>query len=531
MQFFQGLKESGKQIQFGRISRAMPLASRRSVNELVAFGPSRSHDGPTSLLPLVPPSLESTHFMPILIFSELNDDRRSTAAWLCALAILLPVSFAWTAEPRVSSDAYHLELVATQPDIVTPIGMAFDARGRMLVVESHTHQRPKEYDGPAGDRIRMVADSNGDGRLEKWTTFAQGFTNAMNVLARPDGAVYVVTRQDVQLLRDTDGDGTSDESQTILRLDTADTYPHNGLEGIAIAPDGSLLVSMGENHGASFRLSGSDGITLEGQGEGGNLFQCSQEGFGLKRFANGFWNPFSICVTPGGRVFAADNDPDAAPPCRLLDVVWGGDYGFRFRYGRTGLHPLQAWNGELPGTLPMICGIGEAPTAIVLHKGRLWVTSWGDHRIEAYTLVSRGASFSAEREVVVQGEADFRPTGMAVAPDRSLYIGDWIRRDYGVHGQGRIWRLSQPADESPPPSTVDINKISPLQIGAADCDAALSSSDPFMHAAAVATLSNSDDLKSRIRTTPDDPRIRLGHLEAMRLKRAKKQCKDSGSRN
>ena len=137
------------------------------------------------------------------------------------------------------------------------------------------------------------------------------------------------------------------------------------------------------------------------------------------------------------------------PARRAGCCTWyrGGDYGYLYQYGRAGTHPLQAWNGELPGTLPMVCGTGEAPTAIVDHAGSLWVTSWGDYRVERYHLVPRGASYSATREVVVQGEADFRPAGMAVAPDGSLYFGDWVLRDYPVHGRGRIWRLTLPADE------------------------------------------------------------------------------------
>ena len=236
--------------------------------------------------------------------------------------------------------------------------------------------------------------------------------------------------------------GQADEAKTILKLETTDTYPHDGLEGIALAPDGSLYVSMGENHGTAFRLVGSDGSAISGQGEGGNLFRCNQDGSKVQRWASGFWNPFSLCITPAGRIFTADNDPDACPPCRLVEIVPGGDYGFRFCYGRSGLHPSQAWNGELPGTLPYICGVGEAPTALILHQGRLWATSWGDHQINAYTLAQKGASFTAKCETVVQGEDDFRPTGMAVAPDGSIYFGDWIRRDYAVHGHGKIWHLT-----------------------------------------------------------------------------------------
>src|SRR5438105_4655576 len=89
---------------------------------------------------------------------------------LCGITGLLLVSRnGEAAEPRVVDARYKLEQIAREPQIVTPIGMAFDRKGRLLVVESHTHQRPKDYVGPVGDRIRMIADSDGDGRLDKWT--------------------------------------------------------------------------------------------------------------------------------------------------------------------------------------------------------------------------------------------------------------------------------------------------------------------------------------------------------------------------
>ncbi|HMO87335.1 MAG TPA: cytochrome C, partial [Lacipirellulaceae bacterium] len=149
---------------------------------------------------------------------------------------------------------------------------------------------------------------------------------------------------------------------------------------------------------------GSDGAVQEGHGGVGTIFTCKADGAGLERLAVGFWNPFGI-VAAAGRVYCVDNDPDASPPCRLIEVVYGGDYGHRWEYGRAGVHPLQAWNGELPGTLPMICGTGEAPTAVVSHRGHLWVTSWGDHRIERYALARapRKASLEAVLAAAVQG--------------------------------------------------------------------------------------------------------------------------------
>ncbi len=437
------------------------------------------------------------------------------------LLLMLAGSVSQAAEPpRVSSDRYQLELVAQEPEIVTPVGMTFDRDGRLLVVESHTHKRMPDYQGPAGDRIRMLSDSDRDGRLDRWSTFAEGFLHAMNVLARPDGGVYVLSRHSVVLVRDTNGDGRADDERELIHLESDDDYPHNGLGGIALLADGSLLVCLGENHGFAFKMTGSDGTELSGTGGLDGVIHATADGGELEWLAHGVWNPFSICVDPHGRMFAVDNDPDASPPCRLLHIVPGGDYGYLFQYGRAGTHPLQAWNGELPGTLPMVCGVGEAPTAIVAHAGSLWVTSWGDHRVERYRLVPRGASFGAEREIVVQGNADFRPTGMAVAPDGSIYFGDWELRDYEVHGHGRIWRLTLPKDELAqqfPPPTAGEQEVEKLRAMASDLGA--KSADPFARAAAVWELSKRSDLpQTTAKSKFQSPSVKICLMQAHRLK-------------
>jgi putative membrane-bound dehydrogenase-like protein len=278
--------------------------------------------------------------------------------------------------PRVLIDGWRIELVASAPDIVTPVAVTFDHRGRLLVIESHTHFRPEGYAGPEFDRIRALADSGGDGRLDHWSTFYEGSKATMGLAAGPADSIYVATRDAVFRLRDLDGDGAADERLPIAKLHTENDYPHNGLGGLTYdAETARLYIGLAENHGAEHRLVGSDGKEFSGRGEGG-VFRCREDGSGMERFAIGLWNPFSICLAFDGRVFAVDNDPGWSPPCRLLDVMEGGDYGFRyFRMEGSRRHPLLAWNGELPGTLPMICGTGEAPSAVVPYRGRLWVTS------------------------------------------------------------------------------------------------------------------------------------------------------------
>jgi putative membrane-bound dehydrogenase-like protein len=352
--------------------------------------------------------------------------------------------------PRAHDPRLVVELFAASPDIVHPIGIAFDRKGRMLVIESHTHFPPEKYQGPKGDRVRVLEATNGDGKADRFTTFFEGTKKSMSIAAHPDGSIYLATRNEILRLTDTQGVGKADRQERIVFLDTKGDYPHNGLSGLSFDSKGNLNFGIGENLGADYKLIGSDGTTLTGGGEGGNIFWCTADGKKLRRVATGFWNPFGTCRDIFGRLFAVDNDPDSMPPCRMLHVIEGGDYGYQFRYGRSGRHVFQAWNGELPGTLPYVTGTGEAPCQVLSYEsdglpaeylGNLLVTSWADHRIERYVLKERGSSFSAERLPFLQGGKDFRPVGLAVAPDGSLYVTDWVLKDYTLHGKGAIWHI------------------------------------------------------------------------------------------
>ena len=367
--------------------------------------------------------------------------------------------------PRVVDDRLQLELILQEPDIVTPTGLTIDARGRVLVIESNTHFRPDGYKGPPHDRILLIDPTK---KPYQPTVFFEGSKYTMSVAKAPDDSIYVATRSEIFRLRDLDGDDKADkpeERTPLAHLETAGNYPHNGLAGFAFTEGDKkgeireVYFGFGENLGADYKLIGSDGKSLAGGGEGGNIYACSYDGKNVRRVATGFWNPFHMTFNRLGQLFTVDNDPDSRPPCRLIHVVEGGDYGYRFRNGRKGTHPFTAWNGELPGTLPMVAGTGEAPCAVVSYgpnafkdaqpanllpteyHNSLLVTSWGDHRIERYTLHPRGASFTAEMKPVVVGDHTFRPVGMATGPDGSIYFSDWVDRSYPLHGKGRVWRL------------------------------------------------------------------------------------------
>ena len=386
--------------------------------------------------------------------------RRIACAWAVPLLLvggtLLPGKPAEQPSadlPRAHDPRLQVELFAASPDIVHPIGIAFDSRGRLLVIESHTHFPPANYKGPRHDRIRVLEDTDGDGRADRFTTFFEGTRATMDIACHPDGSVYLATRNEILRLRDTKGSGKADESRRLVFLDTKGNYPHNGLSGLCFDSNGDLYFGMGENIGADYKLIGADGTTLTGGGEGGSIYRCTADGRKLRRVATGFWNPFGVCRDIFGRMFAVDNDPDAMPPCRMVHVVEGGDYGYQYRYGRSGRHPFQSWDGQLPGTLPMVSGTGEAPCEVLSYesdglpaeyRGDLLVTSWADHRVERYRLTPRGASVQGKRLPFLQGGKDFRPVGLAVAPDGSLFVSDWVLSNYTLHGKGAIWHVRWP---------------------------------------------------------------------------------------
>jgi putative membrane-bound dehydrogenase-like protein len=394
---------------------------------------------------------------------------------MAVFALLFCVRAVCAQMPTVVDDRLVIELVAKEPEIVTPTGIAVDERGRIWCIENNTHQREPGYKGHPSDRIRIYDDFDDKGRARRVKTFADGFKNSMGLALHYDGRVFLATRSEIFVLRDTKGADEAHEKKSIIKLDTKGDYPHNGLSGFAFDALGNMYFGLGENLGEPYKLIGSDGTTLSGGGEGGSIYRCRPDGTKLIRVATGFWNPFALTVDAFGRLFAVDNDPDSRGPCRLLHIIQGGDYGYRFRNGRKGTHPFTAWNGELPGTLPMVAGTAEAPSGIVAYEsnglpaeyiGQLITTSWGDHVIERFKLEPRGASFTSQAKTMVKGDENFRPVGIVTAPDGSLVFSDWVDKSYPVHGKGRIWRLRMkkpPKDDGMRPSKVAALELEQLR--------------------------------------------------------------------
>jgi len=464
-------------------------------------------------------------------------------AWCATLAVVAEMGAAVPVVPleipQLADDRLQIALYAEAPQIVTPIGAAVDARGRLFVLESHTHLAPKNYTGPKRDRILIFEGAGSNGRAAKASVFADDVLEGMNLAFAPDGTLYVVTAKTVEALPDRDGDGRADAAKVVLRLETEEKYPHNQLLGLTISHDGWIYTSRGNTGGNPHAWVGSDGRRLEAYGNGGDIVRCRVDGSQLERFAEGFWNPFDLKFDRHGRLLGVDNDPDSRGPNRLLHLVRGGDYGFKSLYGPSGLHPYDAWDGELPGTLPMLAGIGESPSGVIdlsyaalppEYRDAIAATIWAEHTIPIYRSRPAGVSLRATAEPFIRGGRWFRPVALATAPDGALFITDWVLKDYPNHGQGRIWKVTakpgvktmQPvAAFAPPEKNVERERLESLMAAGpaqlAAVRAALKSEDPFLRHAAVVALASPPMRETAFRELEsDDADLRLGALLALR---------------
>jgi putative membrane-bound dehydrogenase-like protein len=338
-------------------------------------------------------------------------------------------------EIQILQPGVKLTLLVEHPDLATPTGLDVDAKGNLWTVSCHTHFRPAGYVGPIHDEV-LVFDRYGKNRR----VFYAKTDQTMNLKLGKDGWVYLSQRNRILRIKDTDGDGIADKEENVATLTTVTDYPHNGLSGMAWAPSGDLVFSLGENFGKDWVLAGPDGIKLTGRGEGG-VFTCQPDGAKLRRIAKGFWNPFGIMVRADGEIFAVDNDPGSRPPCRLLRIHEGADYGFQWVYGREPIHPFVAWNGELRGTLGMIHPSGEGPCSVVELGGGVLIPSWSNHCVEYFPLTRAGADYTAKQIPLVRGGEFLRPTCLAVGQDGTFYFNDWVFSSYPIHGKGRLWKL------------------------------------------------------------------------------------------
>src|SRR5262245_66208019 len=100
-------------------------------------------------------------------------------------------------------EGFKVELVASEPDLVNPVAMTFDEKGRIWVTESLEY--PRRQPGKGQDRVKVLEDTDGDGKADKFTVFADGL-NIPSGIAVGHGGVWVANAPDILLYPDKAGE-------------------------------------------------------------------------------------------------------------------------------------------------------------------------------------------------------------------------------------------------------------------------------------------------------------------------------------
>ena len=424
----------------------------------------------------------------------------------------------------IKLDMHHpniesVKLFAKSPGIVTPIGIAVAPDGRVFVQENHTHKRKNNYQGPKTDRILVFEDTNGDGLSDKRSVFYEGHIHSTDLLFSAEGHLYVSTRWYIgRFLNAADKATAEGDPEIIVKCETKGDYPHNGVGGLAIDPANPeyLAFGFGENLGADYTFVGSDGVKLSGGGEGGSTYLCKTDGSNLIRQSTGHWNAFGMAYDLKGNLFSTDNDPSSTPPNRLLHIIKGADFGYEYRYGRSGRHPLVTWYGDNPGTLAMAGALGEAACGVTsFGPNKLLTASWTDNRIDIHPLKVEGETIRATRQKFISGPDNFRPVHFAYSADgKSLYFTDWVNLSYPVHGAGRVWKVSfkKPIQLKPQPRSEQ------KTFTIAEAYENLDSQDRYMSTRAIQTLVDHPTSLNAVEYLKDSSPLKVAHF-AIAMKR------------
>src|SRR5262245_50873054 len=143
----------------------------------------------------------------------------------CAALMTVPAGFA-------------VKLFAGEPDVINPIGIDFDHRGRVYVLECLEYPQKAAPGTKGRDRIKILEDTDGDGVADKVTTFAEGL-NLATGLAVGHGGVFVGEAPELVFLQDTDGDDKADK-RTVLLDGWGLQDTHELLNSFLWGPDGWL---------------------------------------------------------------------------------------------------------------------------------------------------------------------------------------------------------------------------------------------------------------------------------------------------
>src|SRR5947207_4566970 len=123
-----------------------------------------------------------------------------------------PVEPAEAIKTCTGKEGFKIELAAAEPLVVDAVAMAFDEDGHLFVVEMRDYwERRDEKLG----RIRMLTDTDGDGKFDKATIYADKLPWPTAIICW-NGGIFVAASPEILFFRDTDGDGIADVRRVVF---------------------------------------------------------------------------------------------------------------------------------------------------------------------------------------------------------------------------------------------------------------------------------------------------------------------------
>lgn len=364
-------------------------------------------------------------------------------------------------------EGFDVNLFASEANgLVKPLQIRWDSRGRLWAACAPSY--PQLVPGvPPQDYLMVCEDTDGDGRADKFTRFAEGLIMPMG-LEFGDGGVYVCESTQLIHLRDTDGDGKADERRVILSgFGTGDS--HQLINSLRWGPDGRLWFSQGLHIDA--RVETPWGIAAMDKA---GIWRFNPRTLQLHDFFGGAVagaNCWGVAFDDWGQVFhvAADNRMAFYSTPGLIPVETPERY---YEIGPLAVSRVKGMELEFLGSRHL-------PDDM---RGALVKSTYFMNSVLLFKLVDDGSGFRTEElgELISSSETAFRPLETKLGPDGAIYICDWFNPVIGhyqasyrdpkrdkVHG--RIWRVTaknRPLDKSTNPASLDTKELVDLLLSA-----------------------------------------------------------------
>ena len=339
------------------------------------------------------------------------------------------------------------------PDLAAPIQMRWDNQGRLWVSCSTTY--PHVYPGnEPNDRIVILEDTNGDGKADKSTVFADDLHIPLSFVFG-DGGVYVSEEPHLTFLKDTDGDGKADVRRQLLSgFGTEDS--HHSLHDFVWTPDGDLIFRESIFHHSQVETPYGP---VRQQNSG--WFRFDPDSHRLTSFGTyPSTNPWGVTFDDWGQHVASH--PIFAAAFHSLDPA----------YPRQHARPngLRAYSGT--------CGqeFVDFPTfPDELQGGYIKARYKPTNRIEIHRWVEGEFGFDEEyvSDLIFSRNLSFIPVDVRFGPRGALYVCDWynpvkghaqysLRDERRDRHSGRIWRIvekGKPLQKAPVLESAEIQDL------------------------------------------------------------------------